>query len=257
MQPLITIFGQEVSTYFLMIMIGYGAGLFVVLHQSKINSMLKTDALVAYILAGFGALIGGKLFFVIQGISTFIELNQTTGLSFLDFFTNAGLVYYGGFIGAVLMVMLFSLLFKIRFWTVIDTLIPALPLAQAFGRVGCFLAGCCYGVPHEHGVLFPFSDTPLLPTQLYETACVTVLFVIMMVYGKQPRRPGKLLGMYMIGYGIIRFVLEFFRGDEIRGFAGGLSVSQWISIAVLAAGVILFFFYKPATKKTQQPLTAS
>jgi prolipoprotein diacylglyceryltransferase len=63
----------------------------------------------------------------------------------------------------------------------------------------------------------------------------------MMSYGKKRRPPGKLLGIYMIGYGIIRFILEFFRGDEIRGFAGGLSVSQWISMSVLAAGIKYYF----------------
>ncbi len=254
MVPYFEIFGQSVPSYAIMILIGYGLGFLFVLQRTKIYTLRKDDALIAYIFAGVGSFLGGKAFFMIQGIPLFIELNQTTGYTFLQYFTEAGLVYYGGFIGCILFIMLYALIFKSSFWDTLDTLLPALPLAQAFGRIGCFLVGCCYGIPCEGcGVAFTHSEIApnnieLLPVQLIEAICVFVLFGVMLYYGRRKREPGKLFSMYLLSYGTIRFILEFFRYDEVRGHIGTLSTSQWVSIFVIALGIYLLKFYKPKQK---------
>lgn len=259
MYPYIYLFGEQITSYGIMILIGYFAGFIVIAYRIPIYNIDKTEVFVSYILAGFGALIGGKLFYAIQGLQVYFELNKTIGLSFFDYFIKSGLVYYGGFIGCIIFIIIAGAIFKINYWQLIDTMLPALPLGQAIGRIGCFMVGCCYGIPFDRGFdmsASPFIDThePLLPIQLIESVCVGILFIFMMIYGNKPRQPGKLLGVYMIGYGFIRFVLEFFRGDLIRGIYGAFSVSQWISIAVFVIGITLFVSFD--THKTNKLLTA-
>ena len=126
-------------------------------------------------------------------------------------------------------------------------LVPALPLFHAFGRVGCFLAGCCYGIPAPAGwlgVTFPASaveapsGVPLLPVQLYEAAGCVLLFLLLDHLTDRGWPGGRLLALYLALYAVFRFLLEFLRGDAVRGSLGPLSTSQVISLAVLA-GVLL------------------
>lgn len=254
MYPYFTFFNQQISAYGIMILLGYGLGLIVVILRAKAYNFSKNDTLIAYIFAGIGAFFGGKFFYIIQGLPEFIRLWKRTELSFLEYFNTAGLVFYGGLIGCILFILLYSVIFKIPFWGVLDILIPALPLTQGFGRIGCFLVGCCYGVPSPHGIMLNASpvaphDVALLPIQLIESAGVFALFLIMMVYGSKHREPGKLFSLYLIVYGILRFVLEFFRYDAIRGSIGPLSVSQWFSIGATAVGIYFAWFYKKKSRK--------
>lgn len=242
-----------------MLLLGFAAALIVAMLRHKINGLSKTDTLVAMFMVGAGALIGGKLFYVIQGLPDYFAIGIPAGVSFIDYFNAAGLVYYGGFIGAILMLMLFCKVYKEPFWGVVDSLLPSLPLAQAIGRVGCFLAGCCWGMPYEHGFFIspdsPIAAAPkdvaLLPVQLIESACTLALFIAMAVYGRKVRKPGKIFAMYCLGYGVIRFVLEFFRYDAVRGFVGSFSVSQWISLILIALGIFFWFFYRRKPKSAQ------
>ncbi len=250
----------QVAPYGMLIIIGAVVGLLVIILRAKINGMERLDAFVAFIFACIGALLGGKLFYVIQGFGEFFGLNKIYGIGFFEYFakafTNAGLVFYGGLIGLILFLLLYCLIFKINFFKLTDTLLPSLPLAQGFGRIGCFIVGCCYGMPFQHGIIMSNSliapnNIPLFPIQLVESMATFVLSGIMIYYGRKPRKEGKLLSMYLIGYGVIRFILEFFRYDAVRGFVGALSVSQWISIIAIIAGIFLGFFYK---RKFKNPI---
>ncbi len=259
MYPEIHLFGLSIPSYGFMLLLAFFAAFVVALLRSKINGLNKVDVLVAMFMAGVGALLGGKLFYVIQGIPEFLLLHETKGITFLQYFNNSGLVYYGSFIGCILMLVLFCLVYKESFWKVVDTILPSLPLAQAIGRVGCFMVGCCWGIPYEHGCVFHNSpipgiptDIPLLPVQLIESICVFILFIVMVVYGRKVRKPGRILSMYLIGYGIIRFVLEFFRYDARRGFVGEFSVSQWISLILIGIGVIILLFYRSKNGRSKK-----
>ena len=149
----------------------------------------------------------------------------------------------GGLAGA----WLFCKQRRLSFDTLGRDLVPALPLFHAFGRVGCFLAGCCYGIPAPAGwlgVTFPASaieapsGVPLLPVQLYEAAGCVLLFLLLDHLTDRGWPGGRLLALYLALYAVFRFLLEFLRGDAVRGSLGPLSTSQVISLAVLA-GVLL------------------
>lgn len=248
MYPYLTIFGHTVTTYGILIIIGFAIGAIVCFARRRINEIPPGDLVACLFIGAAGALLGGKLFYMIQGFPQFLELSRETGYTFLQYFNEAGLVYYGGFIGAILFVLMTAKLVGAPVWAMVDTILPSIPLMHAVGRVGCFSAGCCYGIPCDFGVVFDASPIAphgvrLLPVQLIESACLLVLFFLMLHYGKQKRPPGKVLAFYLVGYGIIRFILEFFRYDAIRGIYGALSISQWISLGLIALGAFFWFLF--------------
>ena len=161
-----------------------------------------------------------------------------------------GFVFYGALIGGLGGVGIYALKKKLPFFSLTDYFIPALVIGHAFGRIGCFFAGCCYGMECETpiSVVFPTGGAapagiPLLPTQLMESAFLFLLcaFLVWRLTKKKPF--GTVSGWYMVLYGVWRFTIEFFRSDE-RGFVGALSTSQFISIFIFAGGLALLLLVK-------------
>ena len=127
-------------------------------------------------------------------------------------------------------------------------MIPSIALAQGFGRIGCFLAGCCYGKETDShlSVVFQNSDfapnhVALIPTQIYSSILDFLHFFILLYVAKHKKAEGEVAACYLILYSIGRFFLEFFRGDIARGNVGILSTSQFISIFTGIAGVAVLF----------------
>lgn len=137
---------------------------------------------------------------------------------------------------------------KASFYEYAAVIVPAIPLAHAIGRIGCFLAGCCYGrivdtpisVCYRNPIGGAPVGVPVFPIQLVESACNILVFVILLIYTRKRLKAGSVLFLYSILYGIERFCLEYFRADEIRGIFLGLSTSQWISIAMIIFGIVGF-----------------
>lgn len=161
---------------------------------------------------------------------------------------SGGWVVFGGILGGILGGYLYCRWQKLSVLDYFDTALPAVALAQGFGRIGCFFAGCCYGAPTDSwiGITFTNSDfapngIPLIPTQLISSALDFLLFFFLIWYDKnKQKRSGETTILYLILYSAGRFVLEFFRGDAVRGSVGVLSTSQFIGLGTLAAGVILY-----------------
>ena len=126
------------------------------------------------------------------------------------------------------------------FMRVMDQCIPFGVLGHAIGRLGCFLNGCCYGKPTESwcGVVFPGQPTAVLPTQLFEAFGLLTLFLILRKLQRPSllRHPGRLFGVYLVSYAVLRFGLEFLRGDQTIWWAG-LTLQQLISVGILVAGI--------------------
>ncbi len=257
MYPLTNLFGLSVSTYSLLVIAGFLIGLAVALFRKKVYGMRTDDLLASLFIAAGGALLGAKLFFVAQGLPGFLANSPHTWEAFVTFFMRAGLVYYGGLIGGILFLLMGAKLVGAPVWGTLDTVLPSVPLMHAIGRIGCFSAGCCFGMPSEFGFYFtasPFAphDEKLFPIQLAEAACLFALFFFMQRYGREKRAPGKVLSVYLISYGVIRFILEFFRYDKFRGIYGAFSISQWVSLALIGLGLFFWFVY-PRLKKGKQP----
>lgn len=158
----------------------------------------------------------------------------------------AGGVFYGGMIAGVLVGLWYMRRHGIAVWKAADVIAPAVAVAHAFGRVGCFAAGCCYGIPTDlpWGVTFAnaYSGTlvgvplniPIHPTQLYSSLGNLVLFGLLLWFYRRKQFDGQVFWVYVLGYGVFRFVLEFWRGDPRGGILGGaLSTSQFVAIVMV------------------------
>lgn len=253
MHPYFTIFGRDFPTYGLMSMIGVGvAALYLFLSNRSLKRLGRggipgEDLLNLLLMAFVGALIGAKVLYLITALPAlihnwaFLMANPGELLNLLV----GGMVFYGGFLGGLLAVFLYCRKYKIPLAEATAVITPAVPLFHIFGRIGCFLAGCCWGVEMEGGVVFHNSlgapnGVPLLPLQLIEAGCNVVIFIVLAVLVRHIKQRALVLPLYILIYGALRFVLEFFRGDMVRGVAL-LSTSQWISLALIVAVVVLYF----------------
>jgi len=179
------------------------------------------------------------------------------------YFWDGGVTFYGGLIGGVLTVWIFARKNKIPFIHVADFLIVYTALGQVFGRLGCFLAGCCHGVPTDVpwgiSVNNPESITrplgiPLHPTQLYQALVNLITFLILYKVSRHKKFNGQLLLIYGLTYPLGRSIVEIFRGDSIRGFVidGVISTSQAISICVFLVCLTIYIIKYLSIRKNEK-----
>lgn len=252
MHPILNLGIIEIPAYGTIIFIGLVIGTLIATLTAKKYNLLKLDILLSTILASIGLLIGAKLVFLITVLPDVIKNFSVAKSHILAtlMYLFGGYVFYGGLIGALFGYYFYCRWFKVDFGAMVNVIAPVIPLVHAFGRIGCFFGGCCYGIEY-HGkfaVHFPYNEfvtelneVPRFPVQLVEAAINFIFFLILMYYARKVRKPGAVLGVYLIGYAIIRFVIEFFRGDVARGILFGVSTSQWISLILLPIGFYLIF----------------
>ena len=258
MLPYIHIFGFEIATYGLIIFIGIIIGSIIAIQYfSKFNNIEKEDVLFAILYAVIGVGIGAKLLYILTNIPFLIENAGTLNIgdTLLEMF-RGGFVFYGGLLGGILGVFIYSKQFKVSFKSLLLTILPVVPLVHGIGRIGCLCAGCCYGMEYSgfgaivfNNSLFAPNGIPLFPMQIVEAICNFIIFIILLITYKKFLGTYKTVGLYLILYSIVRFVLEFFRGDLIRGIYFSLSTSQWISIVLFVIGITMFFYDKLILKK--------
>lgn len=250
MKPvLFSIFGLKVQGYGTMIAAGIFAALLLLGYRAKKRNYDEDSILNMSIIAIICGILGGKLLYLmteIKNITQNPDILKNIG---------AGFVIYGAIIGGALGVLYYS---KRKNWNVLkifDLIIPSIALAQGIGRIGCFLAGCCYGKQTNlpWGVEFKnslYAPAGVLrhPTQIYSSIFDILLAVFLLRYDKKERKDGRVFSMYVIIYAVGRFLVEFLR-DDPRGNVGALSTSQFISIITLTFGIILYNINK--FKKTR------
>lgn len=253
MYPILFKIGSfELASYGLMTALGYAAASLYLVRKIK-QIHMDTDTFWNFIFIAFmSAVIGAKILFIIVSWPT---LGDTLAQKIYTIITGFryGFVFFGGMITAVTALWIYLKKKGFPVLSTADFFIVALPLGHALGRIGCFLAGCCYGAPtrlpwgvaftHPHTLVPPeLQGVPLHPTQLYEAAANLILFVFLHYAYKRPHKTGTVLVQYIIGYGLIRFTIEFFRGDFRGAFIGGLSPSQCLSVCTIAAALIIYRF---------------
>jgi phosphatidylglycerol:prolipoprotein diacylglycerol transferase len=197
------------------------------------------DLGIASIIAG---LVGAKILLVVVDFDQY----RASPRALLDVLQSGG-VFYGGLLGAIPVAWWYIRRHALPLFGTLDVLAPAVALGQGVGRLACFAAGCCYGSPSTlpWSVIFHNEDAhalvgvplgvPLHPSQLYESFTVFLLLFALLAVLRNRRFQGQVLVVYLIGYSVLRFFLEFFRGDAARGtvFGGALSTSQFIAIVVV------------------------
>ena len=228
MVPLISI---TIPTYVLIATIGaIIAALFLYLRAEKYEIGFSTLLIYAAV-SGITLLIGSKIVFAIGSIP--LMENGITFMKILRRFISGGIVFYGGMLGFIGGVFILSRIRKDNSFTMLNFFAPAIPLFHAFGRLGCFFGGCCYGVEASWG--FPMAADIFVsrfPVQLAESLCNVIIFIVICNAEKKKASDANLLLIYLFMYSVCRFILEFFRGDKERGLWGAVSTSQIISIVV-------------------------
>ena len=255
MYPFIEIFGRNIGTCGIMAALGMLASAlccYLLLRKKEVD--IEDIAMTGLIFAG-GAVIGAHIVYGITNTDKIIELfKNIRDYNFISFcqtlFGNymGGMVFYGGLIGGLIALVISDKVSQKYFRgdVMFDAVAVAIPLFHFFGRIGCFLGGCCFGVESHFGftvhgnTLYPaVNDVNRLPIQLIESGLNLILFFVLLVLYKKKKFPHRLLIVYFDIYPIIRFTDEFFRGDEIRGFLFGLSTSQIISILLFTFAIIV------------------
>lgn len=196
--------------------------------------------LIFYIIIGtIGLLLGSRLMFIISCIPKLIIDFSISKLA--QYIFNGGIVFYGGLLGALTAIETCSKIKKQDTRKIFNYFTPAFPLFHVWGRIGCFFGGCCYGKPWNWGLpMAADPETVRIPVQLMESLCNIIIFIGLILYEKRSKKENiSLLPIYLVSYAFCRFILEFFRGDSLRGLWGVLSTSQIISIIILLCCFIL------------------
>jgi phosphatidylglycerol---prolipoprotein diacylglyceryl transferase len=201
-----------------------------------------------------GAIIGARGLFVISywredfaGKPLWQMLNIRGG----------GLVFYGGLIGASLACVLYVRLKNLPLWRIADILAPSIALGHAFGRIGCLMNGCCYGrvCNLPWAIQFPYGHETypnrLHPTQIYESLLSLALYTFLAWRFRRKRFQGEIFAGYLLGYAVLRALVEMFRGDYTTYYLGGhVTPAQMLSVPIFAAGASLWLSLSRAQPKT-------
>lgn len=241
MLPYINILGFEIQTYTLAAILGFTLTAFLTVDLGKRRRISSDSVVTVMVLALIGAFIGGHLLFGLTNLKAIIEvlINGEVYFSKLLKYIN-GAVFYGGLFGAVVTVMLYTRRStKTEKSDIFDLCAVGVPFFHIFGRIGCFLAGCCYGIESNVGITTYGNLSPIhygvcrFPVQLAEALANALIFLVLLSLYNKEKCKGRLFLLYLSMYAPIRFCLEFFRADEIRGFFLGLSTSQIISLLII------------------------
>jgi phosphatidylglycerol---prolipoprotein diacylglyceryl transferase len=229
-----------------LISLAYCIGVIWISKRARDRGMDYKLSLDLALLFMIGSLVGARLLHVIYERP---DIYMEDPLRVFEIW-KGGFVYYGGAIAATLFCYLLVWRRKENFLVWADLFTPLFPFGYGLGRLGCFFAGCCYGrecdlpwaVHFPEGVEAP-AHVGLHPTQLYAVAWEWSLFAVILFLEKKSNRraPGFLFFSWLIGHGLGRIMMEYFRGDFRGATPLGISVSTWISAAVVACGIVGIF----------------
>lgn len=246
---LFTIGNVSIKGYGTMIALGILVAVLISMYRGKKRGFSQ-DAILDIALYGvLGGIIGAKLLYVLVEIPNIISGEENLS----DIIFN-GFVIYGAIIGGVAAAYIYCRVKKLEFIKYFDLIAPAIAVAQGIGRIGCLLAGCCYGAEtsSKFSIVFPEkaiapSGVHLHPTQIYSSIGNFIIAAVLFIFysRKKNRKDGETGILYVAMYSIGRFFLEFLRGDD-RGGVGILSTSQFISIIMLVICIAAYFIIRKA-----------
>ena len=253
-----------VYTYGVLLAAAYLAGLQMATARARSRGLEASRVMDLGIIIIIAAIVGAKLLLVA------VDFNYYRGHPAEIFsLARSGGVFYGGLIAAVLAAFWYLRQHKMPVWVTCDVFAPGIALGHAIGRVGCLFAGCCFGRPTTlpWGIVFsdPFAasyvGTPLgvhlHPTQLYEAGAELAILALLLAVERRGRPfAGRTFWFYTLLYGVSRFVIEYFRGDE-RGMLLGLSTSQFISVVLVPLSVYMLLRLARRPQLAVQPAGAS
>lgn len=244
------IFGKEVSSYAVCAFVGAmltGTFAFIMSKRKGLDEVKMTFMLLFSVI---GVFIGGHLLYGITNIDKlwlFGKIKNFNGFITVFSLVFGGQVFYGGLFGGIAVASIFAKITRLEnFSSYADIMAVGVPFFHFFGRIGCFMGGCCYGIESDfgyttyNGLISSANGVNRFPVQLFEAGFCLLLSFFMFRLLKSEKLKDRLFYIYLFIYAIGRFILEFFRGDSYRGFLFGLSTSQIISILII---ILISVFY--------------
>jgi len=264
---LFEIFGRPVASYGLFMILGAIAAWFLV---RLLGGKKDMHMPMAFLICICGGIVGTILLRPITRIPEIIlnwETFNTWPIEMIVSYLFGEIVFYGALIGGAIALIIYCKGYKIPIMPFADLFAPGVAIAHGFGRIGCFLGGCCYGMQvnksHPFAVIYPDYSigappgVPLLATQLIEAACLFIIAAALSIIYKKTAGRGFTVCLYGIMYSIFRFILEFYRGDPIRGIYGPFSTSQYISIGIFIISLTLLCILFKSTRQKSATLDNS
>lgn len=243
-----------INSYGLMLALAFIVGIYLAIKKAEKRRIDSNTIVNLAFIVMISAIVGSRLFYVLFHLDEFrgrwiytflpIQADGTIGLG--------GLIFLGGFLGALLSGAIYIQAKKLSFRKVVDSVAPSLALGLFFGRIGCFFNGCCFGKACDlpWAVTFPpnspagyqMMDASIHPTQLYSSFYGLLIFVILMMLDRKEKFDGFLFGVFLILYGISRFTVDFFRFYENQMFLiDGIGFNQIVSFLLVIAGFLLLY----------------
>jgi len=246
MHPILFKFGSlTISSYSFITAFGFLLAVFIaILRARKVGISIRNviDLSLYVLISGF---LGARLFHKFQHISFYNSISD-----FLNIW-KGGFAYYGGFVFAFSVGIIYILLKKLPTGKIVDIIAPSLAIGEGIGRIGCFLAGCCFGKPTDLscGVIYPknsftwsiIGSQAVYPTQVYSAITLFCIFVILLVIQKYMKFHGQLFLTFLIFHSLYRFIIDFFRYYTPEEHIIMLTTSQFISIIIALGAVISMF----------------
>ena len=252
MFPQFEFLGRTIGCYGLCSLIGLVLCVLLAFFLGKRFRYTFADILLLTLSIGGGIFIGGHLLFAVTQLKSIVTVILAVGKAPASLIVRAlaecfgGMVYYGGFLGGVVAELIHSKLSKcVNYPHTMDLYTAMVPLFHTFGRIGCFLGGCCYGkewswgfAAAENAIVPDMAGPVRIPVQLMEAGMNLLIFGVLLTFFLKRTFEGRLIYTYLLIYPVVRFFLEFLRGDALRGIFWGLSTSQWISLALFVFALI-------------------
>ncbi len=250
MFPKLFTFGSHfVPTYGVLVALGFLAGLFVTLRLARRAGLPAEPISNLAVYCALAGIAGAKLFMFLFDAGYYL---QNPGQIFTVETLQAAGVFHGGFLAALLFAVWYIRRQSLPLLGTLDCFAPGIALGHAIGRLGCFAAGCCWGkechLPwavtfHSQAAAPVPIGIPLHPAQLYESAANLLIFGVLYRLFLRQHPPGRIIGLYLVLYGLARFIVEFFRNHE-QSLLLDLSITQWISLGLLVLGVLILLRVK-------------
>lgn len=232
-----------VYSYGVMLALAFVTSSYLVMGQAKKEGL---DTKVVFNLIFFvfiSGIVGARILYILGHWDYFLQNPRE-----IIMLQHGGLSWFGGLLSGSIFAVAYLKAKKLPILKTFDLVSPFIALAQAIGRVGCLLNGCCYGKESAWGIYFPVHDAVLIPTQVFSSLLLILIFIILRFIQDRPHRAGEIFFVYLMLYSLKRFFVEFFRGDT-QFFFFGLTFFQTFSIITLMIAITGFLFIKARPNK--------
>jgi len=245
-----------ISSFGVMIALCFLAGYWLISLETKRKKLNEKAVSNMFLATMIGGIVGAKVLYLFENV----PLGDLLSHPITHLLSRGGLTFYGGFIGAIILVWIIAVRNKISMWTVCDLAAPALALAYAIGRIGCLLVGDDYGIPTSlpWGMAFPKGLPPtndtVHPTQIYEIVIMFIAFLYIWKIRTKPKPAGWLFSIYLIIAGFERFFVEFVRATTPSPIPG-LSVAQVMALGLIVVGAVKLYTLRNSPESEPAPET--